>query len=431
MTPPMTERLHPRGKGLLPFLAVFFSAACGSQMGPGVDDLRLTVLEVSDTANLGDGRDLFVRFTTSGDATEVQELRLYVFPGAGDATPSAGDRYTTLRAEATEATPGLDGALVDGTPIREGTAVRLVVSAVHSGGVEVASSPSASVTLETTNLVRTLAPVSGGTGGMEWAPPGYLLMGDFGTQLGSGGTAGSRVFRIDLDGSVSTFSTGLGGASGNAIASDGSLYQSNIATSTISRISPTGQVTPFVTAGLTNPVGIATSGDTLFVANCGANTLSRVVPDGTASPFAQSTLFNCPNGIALGADDAFYVANFGDGNVLRVSRSGVVTVFATIPTNNLGHITAHDDVLYVVDRGGHKIVRLALDGTSETIAGTGRRGGRNGAALSATLSFPNDIAVSPDGKTLYFNDVDPSTPSGTFLSPSVVRSLHLVEGGGS
>lgn len=398
---------------------------CGTEPNPSSQEIRLTVLEVSDTSNLGDGRDLYVRFAITGDASGLQEIRTYVVPGSGEVALTGTDPSSTLARTATEGTPGMSATFVDGSPIEEGVPLRVVVSAVTDGGVELFSPPSASVTLATTDLVRTIAQVNGGTGGMEWSPAGYLLMGDFGTQLGSGGTVGARVYRIELDGRVSVFATGLGGASGNAIASDGSLFQSNIAASTISRISTTGQVSTFTSTGVTNPVGIATSGDTLFVANCGANSLSIVAPDGAAAPFAQSGFFNCPNGIALGGDDAFYVANFGDGNVLRVTRAGGVTVFATLPTNNLGHITAHGDVLYVVDRGGHRIVQLELDGTFETIAGTGRRGGRNGAARSATLSFPNDIAVSPDGRTLYFNDVDPSTPSGTFLSPSVVRSLTL------
>ncbi|MEM7415626.1 MAG: hypothetical protein AAF389_09045 [Gemmatimonadota bacterium] len=419
----------PAAHRLASFVALTLGLAlllgCGTEPNPSSEELRLTILEVSDTANLGDGRDLFVRFAITGDASGVQTLKAYVVPGTGDGVVFGTEPSTLFDRTATEGTPGMSATFVDGSAIEEGVPLRIVLSAVTEGGVELFSPPSATVTLETTDIVRTIAQVNGGTGGMEWSPAGYVLMGDFGSQLGSGGTVGARVYRIDLDGRVSVFATGLGGASGNAIASDGSLFQSNIAASTISRITPSGQVSTFTASGVTNPVGIATSGDTLFVANCGGNSVSVVDPDGVAAPFAQSSLFNCPNGIARGGDDAFYVANFGDGNVLRVSRVGVVTLFAALPTNNLGHITAHEDVLYVVDRGGHRLVRLELDGTFETIAGTGRRGGRNGAAASATLSFPNDIAVSPDGRTLYFNDVDPSTPSGTFLSPSVIRSLSL------
>ena len=176
-------------------------------------------------------------------------------------------------------------------------------------------------------------------------------------------------------------------------------------------------------------MGIALDGDTLYVANCGNDTVSRVDPDGTATLFSSSGLLACPNGIAIGPDDAFYVANFENGNLVRISRDNEASVFATFATNNLGHVTAWGDRLYVAVRGAHQLASVAMDGTITILAGSGTRGGRDGAALDATLSFPNDISVSADGSELYFNDVSPSTAGGAFLTPSIVRILRLDQTG--
>ena len=225
---------------------------------------------------------------------------------------------------------------------------------------------------------------------------------------------------------MSVFATGLVGASGNAFDSKGDLFQSNIGASRISRITPNGTVSTFVSQGISNPVGIAIDAeDNLFVANCGNNTITKVTSDGVSTQFSSSPLLSCPNGIALASDGNLYVANFGNGQVLRVEPNGSATTFANLPGNNNGHITFANGVLYVVARSAHRIYQLTLDGELTLLAGTGTRGLWDGAALDARLSLTNDIAVSPDGSILYFNDVVNQT-GGDVISPVVIRKLILV-----
>ena len=387
------------------------------------------VLDVLDVSNNGDGSDLSIQVGLTGEASSLLELRLFVI--AGDDPPPVGssDTYSVLDLTSFPAfvSPGANGVDHEGNPIREGVTYHVMLSAVSAAGPTVNSFLSPQIVLATTDIVTTLATVQGGTGGMETDLDGSIFMADFGTQLG-GGTPGSRVFRITLDGQTSTFAQGLSGASGNALDGDGNLYQSNIAAGRISRITPTGVVSTFAT-GLSGPVGIALDGDTLYVANCSNDTISRVEPDGSTSLFSSSGLLACPNGLAIGPDDAFYVANFDNGNLVRISRDNEASVFATFNTNNLGHVTAWGERLYVALRGSHQLASVAMDGTITILAGNGVRGGRDGSALDASLSFPNDISVSADGTELYFNDVSPSTPGSNFLSPSVVRVLHLDQTG--
>ncbi|MDX1396480.1 MAG: hypothetical protein R3195_19015 [Gemmatimonadota bacterium] len=278
--------------------------------------------------------------------------------------------------------------------------------------------------------VRTLAgPIEAGSGGMETDADGNVYTADFGATL-SNGPPGTRVWRVTPDGDVSVFAEGLRGASGNVIGPDGWFYQSNIAANTVSRISPDGEVETFVSSGIRNPVGLVFDADGhLIVANCGGGSLSRVDADGTPEVFTDTDLLRCPNGITLASDGNFYVANFSDGNVVRVTPDGEASVFATLPGNNNGHILFGNGVLYVVARGNHQIYELTLDGELTLIAGSGERGLDDGPALEATLSLPNDVALSPDGRILYWNDVGVTGPDPQTLTPTYVRFVELRPGG--
>ncbi len=278
--------------------------------------------------------------------------------------------------------------------------------------------------------VETLAgPLDAGSGGMDIDAAGAVYMADFGTTLQ--GPPGPNVWKIEPDGQATIWATGLVGASGNDFDSRGNLLQSNIGAGTISRIAPDGSLTPFA-SGLRAPVGIETvEGDTAYVVECGAGRISKVAPDGTASIFVADSLLRCPNGITRAGDGNFYVANFNNGDVIKVTPTGASERFVTLPGGNNGHILFGNGVLYVVARAANQIYQVDLDGTMTLLAGSGEQGLADGPALEATLSLTNDLALSPDGTTLYFNDVGPGE-DGTFvkddgrtIAPTFVRKLVL------
>ena len=123
-------------------------------------------------------------------------------------------------------------------------------------------------------------------------------MGDFGAILG--GAPGKSIFKITPNGTVSTFATGLVGASGNDFDASGNLLQSNIGAGTVSLITPNGTVS-LLSSGFSSPVGITVdqNGD-FYVCNCGDNTISKVTGNGASvSTFASSSLMSCPNGIDI------------------------------------------------------------------------------------------------------------------------------------
>ncbi|MEN8143765.1 MAG: hypothetical protein ABFS14_02335 [Gemmatimonadota bacterium] len=279
--------------------------------------------------------------------------------------------------------------------------------------------------LSAQNVVETLTEhIESGSGGMNVDAAGNIYAADFGYDL-SGPKPGTKVFRITPEGEVSVFASGFHGASGNAFDSKGNLFQSNIRAGTVSKITPDGSVSEFTT-GLNGPVGISIDpDDNLFVANC-RGFVTKTTPDGQTSRFSTSDLYKCPNGITLASDGNLYVANFGNGDVIKIDPEGNASRFATIRGNNNGHILFANGVLYVVARSAHQIYELSLDGDLTLLAGSGKRGLTDGPALEAELSLTNDIAVSTDGRTLYFNDVV-HQEGDQILSPIVIRKLILAD----
>ena len=273
--------------------------------------------------------------------------------------------------------------------------------------------------------VETLAEVAGGSGGLVMDTAGNLYSADFGAILGDAKTAGKRIFRITPTGDTSIFAEGFEGASGIAIDSQGNLFQSNIRGGTISKVSPDGQVSPFASEGIEAPVGIVIDAeDTLWVANCGGASIQKVTREGVSTRFVDSDLLKCPNGITLDEQGNLYTANFYSGDVVKITPAGEVSVLATLPGNNNGHIVYAGGSLFVVARAAHQIYEVSLAGEVRLLAGSGEKGGQDGPLLEASFCFPNDIAIGRDGKTLYVNEVADETSTGKTLAPTRVRILR-------
>ena len=237
---------------------------------------------------------------------------------------------------------------------------------------------------------------------------------------------GREIYRIMPDGQFELWveDQALNGASGNTFDQQGNLLQSSLRANVVHRITPDGTVTAFVEDGVRSPVGLTVSPDgVLFVANCGSNTILRVSPTGESELFSNSSLFSCPNGITLDDAGNVYVANFKNGRIVKITPEGEALEFATVPGGNNGHILYLNGLLYVAARRANQIYTLTLSGELTLLAGTGEAGHTDGPALQATFSLPNDIAASPDGRSLYINEAFPT--NGVTNSPSVIRILDL------
>lgn len=274
-----------------------------------------------------------------------------------------------------------------------------------------------------TKITTLGGPIQAGSGGMEVDKAGNIYMSNFGLYLNRAG--GAEVYKMTPTGEVSVFAKGFNGASGNDIGPDGLFYQSNVSGRKISVVKADGSVSDFATDGFFSPVGLVKTKDALFVANCGNGTIAKVNADCTTAVFAQDPLLKCPNGLEMDDDGNLYAANFSSGDVVKIDKAGKVSVLATIPGNNNGHLVYRNNRFYVVGRGAHQIYTVDMDGKVELLAGTGKMGNDDGPANQATFRFPNDLAFSPDGTRLYINDVGAETQDGVLLGPVVIRVLHL------
>ena len=152
------------------------------------------------------------------------------------------------------------------------------------------------------------------------------------------------------------------------------------------------------------------------------------VPGFADGPAAQAR-FRDLAGIAVGSDDAVYVADAGN-NRIRVVRpqAGGGTVTWMVQTlagdgtaafrdgagsqarfnNPQGVAIDAGGAVYVADTGNHRIRRIAPDGTVTTVAGDGTAGYRNGSGAQARFNAPRGLALDAQGN-LYVADTGNST----------------------
>lgn len=253
-------------------------------------------------------------------------------------------------------------------------------------------------------------------GGVTVDAVGNLYVADF----------GDLVWKIPPEGQPHIFAEGFYGSSGNAVDHLGNLFQSSYYGDFITKIDRTGHATLLTASGLRGPVGIAIDRTTneLYVANCNGNTIARIGGDGVPWTFAQGDLLKCPNGIVFDSSDMLYVVNNRDNHMLKIDRSGHVSLFAAISAKGLGHVCFKKDRFYVTAFESHEIYEVKLNGAVRRILGNGLRGIVNGSGDSVRLSYPNGIACDPWAPHLYINEFDNDSDEGN-PRRAIVRQIDL------
>jgi sugar lactone lactonase YvrE len=203
------------------------------------------------------------------------------------------------------------------------------------------------------------------------------------------------------------FATDINIGSGNDFDSQDNLYQSNFGGDFVSKIDPSGVVTTFSSL-INGPVGIAIDdADNVFVNSCLSNDIRRIAPDGSSTLFLDSALLNCPNGITRAPNGDFYVINWRDGRIFRVTAAGAISSFATVPAQG-GHATVAGDRLYATSFGANQIFGFELSGATAgdlvVTIGSGLVGADGGSYAVATFNQPNGITSDASGDVLYVTD---------------------------
>lgn len=277
--------------------------------------------------------------------------------------------------------------------------------------------------------VITLATVTA-NGGISVDADGNLLVAHFGP-LPPNPSIGKNIYKITPTGDVTLFVDGeLNVGSGNAMDSEGFLYQSNFATGRVYKIAPDGTVVDDNYATVAGPVGIAVAADnSLYVCSCNQNIIKKVSTDGTITNFASGNFFNCANGITQDNDGNVYTTNFNDGRVTKITPAGTASTLGSTPVGN-GHLVYRpvEDVLYVASYSGHQIFRMDMEGNVELFAGTGTAGTINSTdPLQAAFRKPNGINISKDNCSLYISQDDNVIRAILFDDNGCTSSIESIE----
>ncbi|AKT39533.1 RHS repeat-associated core domain-containing protein [Chondromyces crocatus] len=187
---------------------------------------------------------------------------------------------------------------------------------------------------------------------------------------------------------------------------------------------------PAISAPLDTVSGVAVGPDgSVYLSSTGQARIRRVDPEGViwavagtgvsggagdGGPALQAQV-QAPRGLALGADGSLYVAEQGGHRVRKIAVDGTITTVAGDGTagfsgdggpatqaqlrNPFSVAVTDDGTLFIADTQNHRIRRVGLDGTITTVAGTGTAGfwGDGGPATAARLGSPRGVVVARDG----------------------------------
>jgi ABC-type branched-subunit amino acid transport system substrate-binding protein/sugar lactone lactonase YvrE len=234
-----------------------------------------------------------------------------------------------------------------------------------------------------------------------------------------------------------------GNIGGMAIDRQGNIYIPEPLAHRIRRITPDGLVStlagtgspgyadgPIATAQFFVPAGLAVdAAGNVFVADGGNNRVRLIQTDGMVTTLAGTgepgyrdgpageAQFNGPFDVAMSSRGVLYVADAGNDRIRAISPDGMVTTLAGSGRRGFKDgppeqaefnapwklTSAADGTLYVADgvaifmRGNHAVRRVAPDGTVSTVAGTGLPGLADGSTAKAGFYWPEDLDADAFG----------------------------------
>ena len=268
-------------------------------------------------------------------------------------------------------------------------------------------------------------------------------------------TLNHRIRKIAPDGTASTFAgTGVAGFAdgpaavaqfnqpmGLAMSASGVLFVSDSQNHRIRAINAAGDVATYSglgTAGFTDgiaaaarfnsPAGLASDGGgALYVADSQNHRIRRVATDGSVSTVAGTGVagsgngagtvakFNTPVGVALDSTGLIYVTEAASHAIRKIAPDGFTSVYAGSAgaagwvdasgaaarfANPVGLAVGPGNVLYVADKGNHRIRTVKPGGIVVTVAGAGGAGTIDGFGDVAKFSSPVALAVTAAGRVI-------------------------------
>ncbi len=257
-------------------------------------------------------------------------------------------------------------------------------------------------------------------------------------------TEGNSIRRIAADGTTTTLVTSIGEPCGIEYGPDGNLYVADPASARVFRVTLNGAVTTFAggSGEFGTPWGIAVDNMlNVYVTDLNRDRIYAVDSGGTVTSFAGTGVrgyfdgpanvsrFFTPTGIAVDGARNVYIADWGNNAIRKYTlTTGAVTTLVA-PTAGLNAPTGiavdGSGNLYVSD-ANHVIDRISPTGAMTLVAGLPSTPGNvNGTGTRARLAFPEGLAFTANGELLIADVFNHAIRVGTvFVGPDRRRVVR-------
>lgn len=235
-----------------------------------------------------------------------------------------------------------------------------------------------------------------------------------GVVFAADGFDGSKIYKIELDGTTKDFADGLNGPIDIAEDSAGNLFVTNYNSAKVSKITPAGEVVDFAEV-LQRPSGIVSDQeDNLYVAHYGSDaadgdTILKITPQGEVSVFSQGGFLIAPVAMAIDPDGNIYTANFNEGSIIKLTPDGQQQIITRIGSSvgyAIGHMAYANGKLYATGLANQLIYIIR--------PANGRVKARD---IVEPGDFPNGITLNEvSGEVLFVN---------TFASADSLRRIRV------
>ncbi|MCE7992210.1 MAG: hypothetical protein HEP71_09530 [Roseivirga sp.] len=383
----------------------------GGESTPQIDIPSVSQLLIIDNGNHGDSRDLFISFIPPTDETHISEYNLILIKPSSStqvndelAKTLSADRYYQLDKTGVNMKEQVLSAFldVDGDPI---VSDQIYNTFVYSRPIDETAAGKLSSRAffelkdEPYYEVKTFITFQGMEAISYYEQGNHFV----------GPSANGTLVKVDVaSGASSQFASGLATPYGGGFdQSNGIYYASNFDTGEVWAFDENGTRTA-TRRGLNGPTGIAVDKQgNIYVNNYWSSTISKITPEGQKSTFSNnaSGLIRGPDGIIF-VGEQLYCINYDNSDILKISGSGEVSLFARLPGAEMGYLAYDNGSFFAASISEKKIFRITQNGQHEVIAGNGLAAITDGPGPLASFSGPNGIAAVngivyvSDGSTL-------------------------------
>jgi len=441
-------------------LCAFLYPACEGGDIPASTALDPVInILVLDNGNNGNASDIELNFMQQRSTSDVKEYRAIAVKkdqvASFDLAKANGispDNYTKIAVD--EVYPVKGKALsaqsrdAEGAVIVEGEKYIFAILSVSKDEKRISNSLAMSdeefevkLNNQITDFTQKL---DAGSGSLTMDASGEIYMANYDivAHVGNNQENAFPIFKIFSSGAYEVYTDSFSLQFGNAFDSQSNLYHAHLLKGEVSITSPNARSTQFIPVqGFMppKPDGIYVDAqDNVFVADQGNGTIVKINPDSTTSEFAY--VGKNPRGITGDSDGNLYIShNHIDGQISKITPAGDVSVFAYVPAVKpedyllpyqmwVGYLVYHEEALYVAGMSTDRIYKINMSGDVSVFAGSGVRGIPRGGALSANLNRPIGLVFSQDGKSLYISGSTDVTPQHTqSTTPARIWEMHLLE----